>query len=147
MFFGQLFQEPLRYPDKPVFFTGLTLPLSYLKDGDHRADAPRSRKCVFAGQISSPLSVAPLGGGPEERGRAQIRPPLYGAARVHRGVCTRARRLPTDGTRHGGGQEVPVSREFVSFLGTLINSTSSLLSSRFRSNAAENGVRQKLLFI
>lgn len=54
-----------------------------------------------------------LGGGPEERGRAQIRPSLYGAARVHRGICACARCLSTDGTRHGGGQEVPVPREFV----------------------------------
>lgn len=60
------------------------------------------------------LSVVSLGGGPEERGRAQIRPPLHGAARLHRGIRTRARRLSTDGTCHGGGQEVPVSCEFVS---------------------------------
>lgn len=53
------------------------------------------------------------GGGAEERRRAQVRPLVYGAARIHRGVCPRARGLPAHGTRHGGGQEVPVPREFL----------------------------------
>lgn len=61
--------------------------------------------------LSRDFAVVP-GGGAEERRRAQIRPPLYGAARIHRGVCARARRLPAHGTRHGGGQEVPVPCEF-----------------------------------
>lgn len=52
-----------------------------------------------------------LGGGAEERWRAQVRSPVHGAARIHRSVCSRARRLPAHGTRHGGSQEVPVSCE------------------------------------
>ncbi|KAI4817755.1 hypothetical protein KUCAC02_011132, partial [Chaenocephalus aceratus] len=49
------------------------------------------------------------GGGAEESRRAQILPPVLGAARVRRGVRPRARGLPAHGPRHGGGQEVPVS--------------------------------------
>lgn len=75
----------------------------------------RSRKCIFRFnfRFKAFSLLAFLGGGPEERGRAQIRPSLYGAARVHRGVCSCARCLSTDGTRHGGSQKVPLSCESV----------------------------------
>lgn len=56
------------------------------------------------------------GGRAEKRRRAQVRPLVYGAARIHRGVCPRARSLPAHGTRHGGGQEVPVSCKSLSLL-------------------------------
>lgn len=68
---------------------------------------------AFWGFFLTSFSALTPGGGPEERRRAQIRPPFNGAARVHRGVCSCARRLFTDGPRHGGGQKVPVSCESV----------------------------------
>lgn len=56
--------------------------------------------------------VLVLGGGTKERRRAQIRPSVYGAACIHRGVCPCAWGLPAHGARDGGGQEVPVPCEF-----------------------------------
>lgn len=97
--------------------------LSDVKKGDIRPpDGPRGLANVFSDLIScwrfkafflTRPSVLTLGGGPEERGRAQVRPPLHGAARLHRGVCSCAGCVPADGTRHGGSQKVPVPCESV----------------------------------
>lgn len=65
------------------------------------------------------IFVLVSGGRAEERQRAQVRSLVYGAARIHRGVCPCAGGLPAHGPRHGGGQEVPVSCESY-FVGLLL---------------------------
>lgn len=72
--------------------------------------------CGYSGALVS-------GGGAEERRRAQVRTLVYGAARVHRGVCPRARGLPAHGPRHGGGQEIPVSCEYAGLLQSSLRSS------------------------
>lgn len=115
-----------------LLFTSLMCSLSNVKEVCLTAPEVSETRVHPADFVSAfkALSVVTLGGGPEERGGAQIRPPLHGAACLHRGIRTCARRLSADGARHGGGQEVPVSCEFVhvlsQYIGRLISSTWSL---------------------